>query len=240
MSENGKLLLDDNSTEVVSRLMGRIVHDFNNPLAAIIGFAELLKNPRLSPEKQERYRTRIYDQAQKLSQLVENMSYFSSLPTPQVSRMSLVRVVSDVYALRQGGFMSVRVDLRYDRPDEDVVVMGESAALVRILHSLLNNAEQAFKENPTLEARSALISCRIEGDWGLVDVIDSGPGVPQEIEELIFAPFYSTRRSGGLGLGLTVSRSLTERMGGTLELVRDDSAQLSGALFRLRLPVPEA
>jgi signal transduction histidine kinase len=72
-----------------------------------------------------------------------------------------------------------------------------------------------------------------------VDVLDSGPGVPPEDREEIFAPFFSTRRSGGLGLGLTVSRGLMERMGGSLKLVTDESHELPGALFRLSLPEAE-
>lgn len=236
MSKDGEMLLDDSSAQVVSRLLGRIVHDFNNPLAAIIGFADLLRNAGLTAEKQERYRSRIYEQAIKLSQLIENMSYFSSLPEPQVSPMNLGRVASDVFALRQGTMAASNISLHFDRPDNDVMVQGESGAVARILHSLLNNAEQVFRENPTLTQKEIRIECRQSGDGGEVVVADSGPGVSADVRNSIFAPFFSTRRSGGLGLGLSVSQGLAHRLGGSLELVADNQASLPGACFRLCLP----
>ena len=69
----------------------------------------------------------------------------------------------------------------------------------------------------------------------LIDVDDSGAGVPAELESRIFEPFFSTKPSSrGSGLGLSISRSLVESFGGTLEVGRSD---LGGARFRIRLPI---
>jgi len=236
--KNGNLLRGTGPDETLSRLLGRIVHDFNNPLAAIIGFADLLKNPSLAPEKRERYIARIYEQAVKLSQLVENMAFFSAIPPPSLSPVSLSRVVADVCSLRGGGFQGLGIVLRPSIGDQEVTVMADRAAVVRIVHSLLNNAEQVFKENPTLSRREVEVRCSPGPDGGQLDVADSGHGVPEELRERIFEPFFSTRRSGGLGLGLSVSQGLAQQMNGSLVVLPDNDRELGGAVFRLLLRRP--
>ena len=238
MGDQGKRKLDGNSSEMMSRLVARIVHDFNNPLAAIIGFADLLKNPNVSAEKKARYVSRIYEQASKLSLMVENMSAFSSVPTPQNRRFDLGRTVMDLYALRVDGFQAAGIRFAREIPDEPLHVFGDRAVASRVLNSLLTNVEQVFKENPS-EEKEVLIRCGISDGAGTVDLFDNGPGVSPGTEETIFDPFVSTRRSGGLGLGLSVSRSLAERMEGTLELVREPDPPLCGAHFRFRLGLPD-
>jgi len=216
---------------MLSKLLGRIVHDFNNPLAAIIGFSDLMRNPRLAPEKRERYVKRIYEQAVKLSQLVETMSYFSAVPDAHVAPFNLARAVADVVSLRQGGIEGSGLDFSFESPDE-LQVEGDRTAMSRILHALLNNAEQVFRENPLLERREIAVRCGTEGGKGYLELEDSGPGVPGESREVIFEPFFSLRRSGGLGLGLTISRTLAEKMGARLDLMEEEGL-LGGARFRL-------
>lgn len=235
MAIDGKLLLDDQSNELLSKLLGRIVHDFNNPLAAIIGFADLMRNPRLAPEKRERYVKRIYEQAVKLSQLVETMSYFSAVPEAHVAPFNLQRAVADVVSLRQGGIEGSGVKFVFEAPPE-LQVLGDRSGLSRILHALLNNAEQVFRENPLMEHREIAVRCGSDGNGGYLEVEDSGPGIPGESSVHIFEPFFSLRRSGGLGLGLTISRSLAGKMGGKLTLMAPDGP-LRGARFRLSLPL---
>lgn len=234
--DTGNLLLGAKQDEAFSRLLGRIVHDFNNPLAAIIGFADLLKNPNLVPEKRERYVARIYEQAVKLSQLVENMAFFSAIPVPSLVPTSLSRTVSDVCTLRTGGFLGLGIELRACIPAGDVTVLADRPAIVRILHSLLNNAEQVYKENPSLANKVVEVRCATGPQGGLVDVVDGGTGVPEEHRERIFEPFFSTRRSGGLGLGLSVSRGLARQMHGDLVVLPDNDPGPGGAAFRLSLP----
>jgi len=234
VGNQGITKLDDNSGEIMARLVARIVHDFNNPLAAIIGFADLLRNPSVAPEKKDRYVGRIYEQASKLSLMVENMSAFSSVPTPQNGRFDLGRTVMDLYALKVDGLRTAGIRFECEIPDEPLHVFGDRAVTSRVVNSLLTNVEQVFKENPSSE-KELLIRCSVVDGTGSVDLFDSGPGVTAGTEETIFDPFVSTRRSGGLGLGLSVSRSLAEKMGGTLDLVREPDPPLCGAHFRLRL-----
>jgi len=221
---------------LLSRLLARIVHDFNNPLAAILGFSDLLKNPELAEEKKLRYVQRVHEQASRLSQLVEMMSDFSTLPACQPTPMKLDRVVRDALSLRQGGFRALLLNVETEFQHEQIAVVGDRNACLKIISCLLNNLEQVFKEHPDLERR-AMVRCGIQDDVGFLDVADAGPGVDESIREEIFEAFFSTRRSGGLGLGLTVSRSLAREMGGDLVLMEPGSCALGGACFRMTLPL---
>jgi signal transduction histidine kinase len=236
MGGTGKLLQDKSTAAVLSNLLGRIVHDFNNPLAAIIGFADLLRNPQLPLEKRTRYVERILEQASKMAQLVETMSQFSGSPTPAIGPVILGRTVRENCALRESSFLAARITLHTDIDLDERTVEAERGAIDKILHALLNNSEQVFRENPLVTDREVWVRCT-ETEAGIaVDVTDNGPGVPEETSLDIFEPFFSTRRSGGLGLGLTIGRTLAEQMGGTLELIRKHNNPGSGACFRLTLP----
>jgi signal transduction histidine kinase len=231
--------LDSATGELIAKLVGRIVHDFNNPLAAILGFADLLRNPGLTPEKRERYVGRVYEQAQKLSQLVETMAWFATMPPAQAEKLDLARLVQDVFALREGGMHAAGIALARELPGKPVTVTGDKAALARAINALLNNVEQAFKESPQ-EDRRAILCCGSGNGEGFVDVADSGGGIPAGMDEQVFEPFFTTRRSGGLGLGLTVARTLLKRQGGNLVLRREGVAGFGGACFRLTLPLDGA
>lgn len=236
MADKGKLLQHQPTVALLSSLLGRIVHDFNNPLAAIIGFADLLRNPRLSIEKRARYVERIFEQASKMAQLVETMSHFSGSPAPEVGPVVLKRAVQEACALRESGFQAGRITLTTNFEMSDCAVLAERGAVGRILQALLNNVEQVFRENPLVEERAVWVRCGDSDESAFVDVCDSGPGVPEGSSEEVFEAFFSTRRSGGLGLGLTIARTLAEQMGGSLVLLREDDNPGCGACFRLRVP----
>ena len=239
MDKEGKILLDDQSSAILARLLGRIVHDFNNPLAAIIGFSDLLKNPKVVPAKRERYVNRIYEQAIKLSELVDAMASFSTRPELQVLPLDLSRTVSEVVSLREVRVQDAGLELVLEGLDRAVMVSGDRNGIGRIICALLDNAEQVFKENPVLENRRIGIFCRAAEEGGEVLVADSGSGVPIEQCNDIFEPFFSTRRSGGLGLGLTLARQFADKMGGMLELLTAAGEPFGGAVFRLHLPSPQ-
>ena len=180
MSERGRLQLDGDSTQLVTRLLERIVHDFNNPLAAIMGFSELLLNPALPPDKKTRYALRIHEQATRLSQLVEMMSSFSSIPEPTLAKLDLSRTAQEMLSLREGSFAGLHLNFESIFPAESVIVLGDRNGATRVMTALLNNLEQVFKENPRVE-RKALVKCGVEAGYGYLDFVDSGPGVLPEV-----------------------------------------------------------
>lgn len=228
------LVPKDAGMETLARLMGRIVHDFNNPLAAIIGFSDLLRSPNLTEEKRQRFILRIHEQAIRLGQLVETMAHYANMPSPDVAAIDLQRTLTDFMALRQAGIEAMKIQYEVQIEPGLPRAMGECGLVSRILHAVQNNLEQILKENPDAPKRGCMRARTSEAEvW--VDFLDSGPGVPLEMRDQIFEPFVSTRRAGGLGLGLTVARALARRMGGDLQVLDPYDPVYPGACFRLIL-----
>jgi two-component system C4-dicarboxylate transport sensor histidine kinase DctB len=103
---------------------------------------------------------------------------------------------------------------------------------VQIIFNLIVNASQAIK----LHTGQGLISIRVHSNAKeiCIDVMDNGPGIPEEAAVSLFKPFFTTK-SQGTGLGLVLSRNLAIKMGGNLEYLVNNNQK--GALFRLSLPI---
>ena len=113
-------------------------------------------------------------------------------------------------------------------------VRAHAGRLGQVVLNLLVNAAQAPAGATPAAPHVVRVRTAAEPGQVLIDVDDSGAGVPAELEQRIFEPFFSTKASSrGSGLGLSISRSLVESFGGTIELARSD---LGGARFRIRLP----
>lgn len=116
---------------------------------------------------------------------------------------------------------------------EDVPVVEAFPALLnQVFMNLLQNAIEAAPDH----AGTVKVRTRIDGDNGVVEVVDNGPGVPEELRGRIFDPFFTTKEvGGGTGLGLSLSYRVVERHGGRIEV--DDAPGGTGALFRVVLPL---
>ena len=121
-----------------------------------------------------------------------------------------------------------RIRVKRDSPDPAVTVCSDPDGLRQVLQNLISNAVAATADGGEIE-----ISSRIEGDRLRLTVVDSGPGIPAKDVEKIFEPLYTTKPDG-LGLGLTISRTIVERLGGTLS-TRNVPGR--GAAFTVDLPL---
>lgn len=117
---------------------------------------------------------------------------------------------------------------------EEVQALGRPGHIQQVLMNLVQNASDAMEGQPVREVR---VTVHAEGARAMVDVEDSGPGVPEALGQAIFDPFFTTKDVGaGTGLGLAISHKIVEEHGGTLELL----ARAAGACFRVTLPLAGA
>jgi signal transduction histidine kinase len=118
--------------------------------------------------------------------------------------------------------------------DRDLAITADPDKLFRMLLNLLRNAQQALLvyENPTRE-RFICVDAKVRDTEIFIDVVDTGPGVPDGLRGELFRPFGKTATPGGSGLGLAISRELAEAHGGTVILVRTG---VEGSCFRVSLP----
>jgi nitrogen-specific signal transduction histidine kinase len=230
--------------ETLGTLAGGIAHDFNNILHAVIGCIELARSRVSADVTATRYLEQSLEVARRGRDLVQQILQFSRQSEPHRRALDLGGLASEVVRLVRATFPpNLEIRAAIEGP---AVIQGDATQMHQVLMNLATNARQAMGDaGGVLEIRlSRLASSGREaegippGDYVLLEVGDSGPGVPLEIKDRIFEPFFTTREVGsGTGLGLSVVHGIVREHGGAIVC---SDAGLGGALFKVYLPRAEA
>jgi two-component system, NtrC family, sensor kinase len=222
----------------VGRIAAGTAHEVGNPLAAILGYVELLLDTRNEPPLPESQRVllqRAQTQLLRIQTTIRQLLDFSR-PTQKIAeRVDLQHAAERLLTLLRHDPRCADVGMSVE-VDESVVAIADPALLDQIVQNLVVNAARAARGG----ARSAKVVVRAhrESDQAILEVEDSGPGVPEDARERLFEPFFTTAKAGeGTGLGLAVSLGLAESMDGGLRLHAARGGTLGGASFRLVLPL---
>ncbi|HXY10171.1 MAG TPA: PAS domain S-box protein [Terriglobales bacterium] len=215
----------------VGQLVSGVAHEVNNPLTAILGFADLLlENPEI-PESARKDLRVILQEAQRTKQIVQNLLSFARPMPPQRKPIELNAILDRTVQLRAYDFHSHGVEV-LEHLDKDLhLVVGDSHQLQQVFLNILNNAYDAVRNT----GRAARIEIRTTNLDHLVEVIfrDNGHGI--ESPERIFDPFFTTKDIGkGTGLGLSICQGIVREHGG--EIFCHNNTDGVGATFLVRLP----
>jgi PAS domain S-box-containing protein len=229
--------------EAIGTLAGGIAHDFNNLLRAIVGYAELVE-PALSSARAREDLQQVKRAADRGQALVQRILAFSRQRDLARTPMQLARPLEDaIQLLRASVPASIEIRWRFD-PDAPQV-FADDTQVHQILMNLVTNAAQAIGGGPGLidvalsafHADAAFHQAHPTAGPGLharLSVRDTGPGMPPDVAEHAFEPFYTTKPVGvGSGLGLSVVHGIVESSGGVLEL---DTGPGRGTTVHVFLP----
>ncbi len=220
--------------EAISEVLEGISHSLNNPITAVVGFAQfLLERDDIPPDAKESLKV-IERESKRCSEVVNRLLTFIGSKEGEVGQVDVNSLVSNIALLRSDAMFRKKIDLDIRLDPNLKFVWGESHAIQQALVNIVLNAENAVPQ----EGGIIRISTRQLKETVEVVVEDNGPGVPQEIKETIFTPFFTTDITKGTGLGLSIALSAIEEQGGSIEV--RDSEELGGALFRVVLPLPTA
>ncbi len=215
----------------VGQLVSGVAHEVNNPLTAILGFADLLmENPDL-PETARKDMRVILQEAQRTKQIVQNLLSFARQMPPQRTSVQLNAILRRTIQLRSYDFNSHGVDI-VEHLDEGLPeVMGDAHQLQQVFLNILNNAYDAVHEIGR-PARIEIMSTKA-GDVVEVSFRDNGNGISHP--DKIFDPFFTTKEIGkGTGLGLSICYGILKEHGG--EILSHNNTGGPGATFIVRLP----
>lgn len=207
-----------------------LAHEVRNPLTAVKGFLQLSYTGKGDAGKYAGIALRELDRA--LS-LLEDYSLFSRAPriTPN-SPVGVDGLLAEAAVVARGlGAASPNITIRYEGCDEDLVVRAEPQRLKQVLLNLCRNAVEAMPQGGEL-----VLQARREETEAVLEVSDTGVGIPPELLGHLFEPFYTTK-DAGTGLGLSVCRRIVEAHGGRLSV---ESKPGRGSTFRIHLPVAAA
>lgn len=217
-------------------MAGGIAHEINNPLAVISGCAEQLEIGATAPQVNDAVANRllrmIRSNTDRIQKTILGLRALSRDATsdPCVNS-SLTLLIESTVALCQERFRLNSIRLEVEMPSEDLAFECRPAQIGQVLLNLLNNSFDVVKDLPEKWIR---LSTALRGDWVEIAVEDSGPGIPKEISEQLFVPFFTTKsEQHGLGLGLSISHAIVEAHHGEIAV----DASSSHTRFVVRLPV---
>jgi signal transduction histidine kinase len=211
----------------ITRLSTSLVHDLRNPLAAIYGGAEMLVDSDLPPAQSKRLASSIYRASRRIHELLQELASISRGKHDSLEVCRLVDIVNAAYDVVSATADEQRVRVVIEVPESIELSLGR-ARIEQVFLNLMTNALEAMPGGGELR-----ISARCAGENVLIEVDDTGGGVPEQAKIALFQPFVSVGKKNGLGLGLALSRQTVLDHGGDLWL-GDKSAP--GTLFRIRLP----
>ncbi len=218
----------------IGRLVSGVAHEVNNPLAAILGFTDLLlENPEMPGSAKEDLKI-ILQETQRTKDIVQDLLSFARQRPVQRESVQVNAVLRQAIKLRSYDFSSHGVEV-VEHLDENVPpALGDSQQLQQVFLNILNNAYDAIQESKrrgriTIETRKA-------GEWVEVKVADNGTGIADP--ERIFDPFYTTKQPGkGTGLGLSICYGIVRAHCGEIQCWNNETGE--GSTFAVRIPLAE-
>jgi PAS domain S-box-containing protein len=223
--------LDRTKTEFLSI----VSHEFRTALTGIQGFSELIRDGGLEPDEVRAYGGYIFNDADRVNRLIGDMLDLDRMESGRMSirttDVDINEVLSDAIA-RAGG--SPTVEFKADLDPRLPIVVGDRDRLIQVVSNLVNNAVKYSPDGGTVTLAS-----RVEGEFALVSVADTGVGIPPDEIGHVFERFRRVRSGAaqsipGTGLGLTIVKQIVEMHGGKIWV---ESAVGHGSAFHFTLPL---
>ena len=216
----------------IGRLVSGVAHEVNNPLAAILGFTDLLlENPEIPAAAREDLKI-ILNETQRTKDIVQDLLSFARQRPVQRELVHLNAVLRQTIKLRSYDFASHGVEV-FEHFDENLApALGDAQQLQQVFLNILNNAYDAVQEAG--QRGTIVIRTKRRGKMIEVAVTDNGTGVADP--ERIFDPFYTTKQAAkGTGLGLSICYGIVRAHGGEILCWNNEGSQ--GSTFVVRIPI---
>ena len=222
-------LLQSEKMSALGQMISGVAHELNNPLTAILGYAQLLEDEPLEPRHRE-YLEKIFKQAHRTHRIVQNLLSFARQRKAYRQVLDLRRVLEDTLALRDYDLKASNISIEQEIQPGLPQVFGDAHQLEQVFLNIVNNALDSMLD-VSREGRLHLRAFA-DGNQVVVEFHDSGPGIRDP--KRIFDPFYTTKPIGkGTGLGLSICYGIIRAHGG--EITARNHPQ-GGAVFQVRLP----
>jgi PAS domain S-box-containing protein len=230
-------LLANEKLAVAGRLAATIAHEIHNPLDSVANLLYLLQHEPTNKESSQ-FLQMAQSELARVTQISRAMLSLYRESKAPVS-VNLKEMLDDLLMLMQRRFQILGVTVSAELPPE-IAVEGFPAELRQVFTNLITNAAEAAGQGGNVTVRitpqpaDAASSPALEAG-AIVEIVDNGPGIPPEIREHLFSPFFTTKGERGTGLGLWVSQGIIRKHAGTIDLTSHTEGPAHGTTARVFL-----
>lgn len=219
----------------MGQMIAGVAHELNNPLTAVLGVTELLRDSAIDPAMRRQLEV-AHRQARRAAQIVQSLLSFSRPPQPRKSSVQVSDLIQRSLQLHEHSLRANGITVDFVPKPGLPAVLGDASQLTQVFLNLIANAEQAIHElrdHGTLRIRVGNL-----GNLVLATFQDDGVGIRREILPKLFDPFFTTKRPGrGTGLGLSICLAILREHGGQIEA---QALSDGGSVFTVSLPTTNA
>ncbi len=229
-----EVLYQTEKLATMGTVLAGVAHELNNPLTAVTGYANLLRQDLAGTPSATRAE-HIAHAADRCASIVRNFLALARRHPPERQLVHLNDIARDAAELLAYHLRVDSIEVALELAEGLPVLWADPHQMHQVVVNLVTNARDELRKAPP--PRRLTLRTRADAARGRVcfDVEDTGPGIPAEIRDRIFEPFFTTKPVGqGTGLGLSLCHGIVEGHGGTLSLVSEPG---HGAIFRVELPV---
>jgi two-component system NtrC family sensor kinase len=226
-------LIQAEKLAAMGQMLAGVAHELNNPLTAILGASELVRDRAGIDENTRRQLDMTHRQARRAARIVQNLLEFSRPASPQKKALDLNAVIDRTLQLHEHSLRRNSIQVDFHPSAGLPPTIGDANQLIQVFLNLVSNAEQAIRE----VRPSGRIQIRLgqKGSRIFATVQDDGVGIKPDVLPKIFDPFFTTKRpGGGTGLGLSICMSIIREHGGDVEA---ESLPAGGTAFTVFLPI---
>ncbi len=235
-------LIHAQKMESLGLLTSHIIHDFNNLLSGIMGYASLLEKKIADNPKVQKYVSTIITSSERASTLINQLLNFSRKKMAEKEIININDLIKECLDFLAMNLKSINLDIQLYQ--SQILLQADKTKISQILINLIVNARDALENvpRPIIRLRTDRVeisnqSNLLDGQYALIEISDNGSGITPENQKNIFEPFFTTKGKGrGTGLGLAIVHEIIQDYNGRIEL---DSQVGRGSIFSILLPVFE-
>lgn len=221
--EMEEMMIRSEQMSIAGQLAAGVAHEIRNPLTSLKGFIQLLQ---AGVNRKDEYYKIMVDEIEKMETITSELLFISKPLTDKKQKESVAKMLQDVIELLKPQAKLKKITFEWD-PLQDVFIHCDRSQMKQVFINLIKNAIEAMDEGGTIQ----LFTYQTETNV-VIDVVDQGPGVPEEIIHKLGEPFFTTKQNG-TGLGLMITKQILDQHQACLKIVRNAD---KGSTFSAVLP----
>lgn len=235
LEESQEHLIQSEKLALVGKMAAGVAHSIRNPLTSVkMRLFSLDRSLSLNPTQKEDL-TVISEEIRHIDTIVQNFLDFSRPPKLKLQFISPSDAVDMTLQLLKYRIESYGITIELKREEKLKPIMADADQLKEVFSNLILNAFDVMSEGGRIAIVEQMRTYKHLGQVAIIKIMDSGPGIPESIQDQVFEPFFSTKEEGS-GLGLSIAKRIIEEHGGQITL---DNSVKQGTVFEILFPCKE-